>query len=349
MERLFSSWNVGGFKARNRSVRSATSMRMAGAEGEVTDELLSVHMALGSGMVGIDITGHAFVSPSGRAREGQLGAWSDHLIPGLSRLASVISGSGAVPILQISHAGMLSVPLSGERVSPSPRKGARELSVGEIEEIIEDFVRASLRAYKAGFAGVQIHAAHGYLLSQFLSPKLNKRDDEFCPPDGGIKIIRAIMSGIRSEVGQQFIISIKMGPDGGDGFSVGDMVKLVREVEGLGLSFVEISRGACSYEEIVRKDVSPGKNEAYNLGFAMSFMEEVGDSIPVVLVGGIRSPSTVKDVLGKGISAVSFSRPLIREPELIKRWMDGDLSPSSCVSCNRCATEKGPARCYSKR
>ncbi len=345
-ERLFLSLDVSGFRMRNRSVRSATSMRMAGPRGEVTDELLSVHSKLSSGLVGMDITGHAFVSPEGRAKKGQIGVWNDDLISGLSKLTGVVERGGAIPILQISHAGMLSEPLYGEKLSPSPRLGARALSLYEIERIVDDFVRASVRAYKAGFYGVQIHAAHGYLISQFLSPKINAREDEFSPPGGGLELIRRIVRGIRQEITGKFIVSVKIGPDCGPrGLSGDEFFSVLKELSREGISFFEISRGVCRYGEIVRERIKPGRGEAYNLDIALSAKKVLRD-VKVFLVGGFRTLSASSDALEKGIDAVCYSRPFIKEPHLVKRWMDGDITPSLCVSCNRCAFEPGPAMCY---
>lgn len=348
MEKVFYHWDIKGKRIKNRIIRSATSMRMAGKKGEVTERLIKTHKGLSQGGVGIDITGHAFVSPEGRAREGQIGIYDDSLIDGLSKLCDVVHENDTLILAQISHAGFLADPLYGDPIAPISRKGARSMELKDINRIIEDFVKASSRAKEAGFDGIQLHAAHGYLLSQFVSPLTNKRRDEYGGREGGIRLLKEIMKGIREELGDEFIVAIKIGVDKKGGNKKEDIVAILSELKEFGLDLVEISFGIGEYEDIVRKNVKPGEGEAYNLDVALYVKKKIPD-LPLALVGGIRSIYTANRIIEMGIDAVSLCRPLIRDPYLPKKWENGEVSASDCLSCNRCAMEKGFARCYAKQ
>ncbi len=339
---VWERWDLKGRSVKNRLIRSATSMRMADRMGFVTEKLVEVHRKLCEGGIGIDITGHAFVSPEGRAREGQIGVFSDEHVKGLRELSKVAEEKGVLILLQISHAGMLSVPLSGDVIAPSPVKGARAMSTGEVERVMEDFARASRRAEKAGFSGVQIHGAHGYLVSQFISPLINRRRDRFGGREGGIRFLKELVEAVRGSVSKDFIVSIKIGADEKEGGNtIEDVAKILEKVVPLGIDLVEVSRGLGSYGFIVRKGIG---DEPYNLGDALFIKENL--NAPVAVVGGIRSVSTAEGIVSKGIDGVSLCRPLIRDPYLPEKWALKIVERSDCISCNRCAWEKGYVRCH---
>ncbi len=348
MSGLFEPWKIKGIEFRNRLVRSATNMRLAGPRGEVTEELLQVHRRLAEGGVGLSITGHAFVAPQGKVNPGQLGIWDDGLIEGLKELVGVAHRGGARIFVQLSHGGPLAFCSPQERVSPSPFKGAREMTLEEIQGMIKAFIEAAKRAREAGFDGVQLHAAHGYLLSSFLSPKINKRKDSYGGRAGGIRLLGEIIRRIKAEVGPDFPVLVKMGPDnppGGNGPE--ELLEILKALVREGLDGVELSRGIAPQQDIIREGVRPFKNEAYNLPWALKVKGNFPE-LPVILVGGIRSLEWAEDILRQGIDAIALSRPLIREPELPSRWMKGDRSPSRCISCNLCFTIKDPVRCRAR-
>lgn len=336
---LFSEARFGKLTVRNRFVRSATNMRMAGPQGEVTEELLKVHARLAMGGVGLDITGHAYISLQGKVNPAQLGVHDDSLISGLSKLARAVHREGGRVLLQLAHGGPLARE-APERVSPSAFRGARPLSRWEIPDLIESFVKAALRAREAGFDGVELHAAHGYLLSTFLCPRLNRRKDEYGGREGGVRLLKEIVRAIKAEAGEEFAVLVKLGPDSPKGGN--DEEAVVQIIKGLseeGLDGVEISRGVAPVEEIIAEGIRAGRGEAYNLPCALRVKKAL-PRLPVILVGGIRSPDTAEGVLKRGIEAVAFCRPLIAEPGLVRRWASGDRTPSRCLSCNRCFKEK---------
>jgi len=339
---LFDPLMIGTLRLPNRLVRSATNMRLAGPQGEVSEELLGVYRKLAQGGVGLCITGHAYVSPEGKVSDGQLGIWDDRLIDGLKRLVETFKTEGGSILVQLSHGGALAFKAPGERLSPSPFKGARGMSPGEIEDLKRAFVEAAKRAKKAGFDGVQLHSAHGYLLSSFLSPKLNRRKDQYGGREGGTRLIGEIILRIKEETGLPVII--KVGPDNGGGNTIEEVIESLKELRKYGLDGVEISRGLVPQEEIMKEKIRPYENEAYNLPYALKVKQSLSD-LPVILVGGLRSYETCKEILSKGIEALAFSRPLIREPDLPLRWKQGDRRPATCQSCNLCFNIREPIRC----
>lgn len=343
-----SSWQIGSVGIKNRLVRSATNLRLAGPDGEVTNQLTASYTRLAEGGIGLIITGHAFVTPEGRTQHGQLGAYHAALRPGLARLADAAHAHDARILLQISHGGIRSMPLCGERMGPSGEDGALEMTRDDIERVAACFVSAAALAEKAGFDGVQIHAAHRYLLSQFLSPLANRRQDEYGDMAGGIRFIRQITAGIRAEVSRTFIVAVKIGADTQpNGNDKNDVLQIVKELIPAGLDCVEISRGYAQMDETVARNIKAHVNEAYNLDVAVYIKHQM-PSLPVIVVGGFRSIEAVERALSQEIDAVALSRPLIAEPGLPLRWMQGNRSPSACVSCSKCIKGKGAVSCITK-
>jgi len=338
----FDPFQIANLRSPNRLVRSATNMRLAGPQGEVSEELLEVYRKLAQGGVGLCITGHAYVSAEGKVSDGQLGIWDDRLIDGLKKLVEAFKAEGGLIFVQLSHGGALAFKASGERLSPSPFKGAKGMSLSEVERVKRAFIEAAKRAKKAGFDGIELHGAHGYLLSCFLSPKVNRRKDRYGGREGGTRFIAEIISGIKEETGLPLII--KLGPDNGEGNTIEDIIESLKELRNYGLDGVEISRGLVPQQEIMKEGIKPYENEAYNLPYALKVKEKM-PHLPVILVGGIRSYETSKEILSKGIDALAFSRPLIREPHLPLRWKQGDRRPSTCRSCNLCFNIREPIKC----
>jgi 2,4-dienoyl-CoA reductase-like NADH-dependent reductase (Old Yellow Enzyme family) len=180
--KLFEPSSIGTLSIKNRVVRSATWEGMATEDGTCTSRLVELTGNLAKGEVGLIVSGHAFVTPEGQAGPWQLGIHDDEFIPGLSQLAKVVHDGGSTMVAQLAHAGLQAATLltKMEAVGPSslPRDDGtrcREMSLVEIQQTIDAFVAATVRAKAAGFDGVQIHAAHGCLLSQFLSSHYNRR------------------------------------------------------------------------------------------------------------------------------------------------------------------------------
>lgn len=351
MPTIFEQTSIGSMTVENRFVRSATFEGMANGDGSCKDEVIDLTAELARGEVGLIISSHAYVEPSGRVRASQLGIHRDDLVPGLARMADVAHQNGSKIVVQLAHGGCTANDPAGELVGPSAMKLAddrtcRELSKEDIRQIVDAFRRGAERAMEAGFDGVQIHSAHGYLLSQFLSPYFNRRTDEY----GGKLVNRArihleVLNAIREALGDEVPVLIKMNSDDfiDGGFTRKEMVEVSGMLENEGISAVEMSGGMpLSPKEFgfSRLGMQPPEEEVYYLDAAKMYKDAV--SAPLVLVGGIRTYSVAMSLVEKGVADfISLSRPLIREPHLVRRWHEGDTSTATCIHCNQCF---GPAR-----
>lgn len=349
---LFSPINLGSIEIKNRFVRSATHDFMAEEDGSISFRQLELYRNLARGGVGLIITGHAYVLPSGKASPRQIAVDDDRFIPGLRQLTSVVHESLTPIFLQLSHAGrQTKEKICGcQPLAPSPvyepvyKVMPREMSQTEIEEVIKAFVAAARRAKEAGFDGLQLHCAHGYLLSSFLSPYTNRRQDQWGGSlENRARIILEILRGIRKEVGEDFPIIAKL--NSSDylpyGFEIEDAIKVAQMLEEEGLAAIEVSGGSA---ESGKGSMWPGvrleEEEGYFVPAAALIKKKL--KIPVIGLGGLRSFRIMEKLVVEGqVDLVSMSRPLIREPDLIARFERGEASASKCISCNKCFNPRG--------
>jgi 2,4-dienoyl-CoA reductase-like NADH-dependent reductase (Old Yellow Enzyme family) len=278
-----------------------------------------------------------------------MGVYSDSLLPGLKRMSEFVYKAGAPVVMQLAHGGLFSIPLMftgqiplGPSVMQTPDGPiGREMTKEEIQETVGTFKEAAVRAQTAGFDGVQVHAAHGWLLSQFLSPFFNKRTDEY---GGNIenraRIVLEIINTIRKAVGEQFAVLVKINADDflEGGFNTDEMLQVSTMLENSGVDAMELSGGTIGalLAGNVDSSFSPTvKKEVYYREAAKRFKDKI--KIPLILVGGIRSFEAAEEIVNTGIADyISMCRPLIREPDLIKRWKSGDLRKSECISDSAC-------------
>jgi 2,4-dienoyl-CoA reductase-like NADH-dependent reductase (Old Yellow Enzyme family) len=351
MNVLFESTEINGMKLANRFVRSATWEGMAAVDGAVTEKLTETVVALAAGGVGMIISGHAYVSPEGQAGPLQLGIYKDELVDGLKTMTDAIHNAGGKMVAQLAHAGHFAIKeltnqpphvvsdFDGLSKSPS-----HELTNEEIKHLVTLFAEAARRAKAAGFDGVQIHAAHGYLLSQFLSPAYNRRTDEY----GGDIANRArihleILDAVREKVGPDYPVLIKINNEDyiENGLTLEDALAASRMLADAGIDAFEISGGTFVSGKLLpsRTGINKAEKEAYFKDAAIAFRKEINK--PLILVGGMRSftvaEQTIKD---NAADYISMCRPFIREPNLVNRWKSGDTSPATCKSDNMCF---GPA------
>jgi len=352
MNILFTPARIGSVTVPNRFVRSATHDYMADEAGNVTDANVTLFSRLAEGEVGLIITGHANVQPSGKASPRQMGVFDDRFIGGLARIPAAVHRFPSKVFLQIAHAGRQTkerdcgcVPVSPSPVyDPVTKVRPRELSGGEIRALIADFVAAAGRAQQAGFDGVQIHAAHGYLLSSFLSPHTNRRTDEWGGPvENRARTVLEVLRGVKSACGREFPAIVKLNStdflDGG--LTLDDAVRIARMLEAEGIDGIEASGGMA---EAGRGSVWPGlrseAEEGYFVDNAARIKEEV--RIPVFGLGGIRTLAVAERIVRDGlVDLVSLSRPLIRDPFLVKHFREGRETKSACISCNKCFHPRG--------
>ena len=346
---LFEESVINTLRLKNRFVRSATWEGLATEQGGCTPQLTDLMAQLAANDIGLIITGHAYVSREGQAGPWQLGVYADELMPGLTQMTDAVHRQGGKIVLQLAHAGCRAsfeltgaTPLGPSGASPSndPQK-CREMTHDEIQNIVECFAEAAYRGQQCGFDGVQIHAAHGYLLSQFLSPFYNKRTDEFGGSvENRARIVLAVLKAIRSKVGPRFPVLIKMNSEDfvDQGLSVDEMVQVAAMLENAGIDAIELSGGTADSGKLT--PVRPGKiasedQEVYYRQAAELYKQTV--KVPLILVGGVRSYHVAENLVKTGLADyVSICRPLIREPDLIKRWHRGDRSRSTCLSDNLC-------------
>jgi 2,4-dienoyl-CoA reductase-like NADH-dependent reductase (Old Yellow Enzyme family) len=250
-------------------------------------------------------------------------------------------------------------------VAPSPIKDKmtglipRELSLEEIYELINKFVAAGYRAYLSGYDMVQLHAAHGYLLSNFISPYTNRRVDDF----GGnlinmTKILEMIYEQLKDKVGKDFpvIIKLQMQDFVPGGLKVDEGIKIAERLINKGFNAIEPS-GGIGETQMGTKDAYPSKvihtleEENYFLPWAKQ-LKPIMKNCKLILVGGIKNPLSAEQILKEGnANFISMSRPLLYEPDLPNRWRNGDISPAKCTSCNSCyfTMLKEPTYCVVRR
>lgn len=344
---LFEEFGLRGLRLKNRLVRSATYEKRADIDGFVTDSLVKFYTTLADGGVGLIITGNVLVHVSGRSVPQMLCIHNDFYTQKLRRLTDAIHSHGGTVAVQLVHGGRQCFPahLGGRQpiapsavYDPSTRVTPREMTHEEIWEIIEAFREAARRAMHAGFDGVQIHGAHGYLVNEFLSPHTNRRDDYW----GGdeerrFHFVEEICKALRDEVGYQYPLMIKINAEDfvEGGLTVGESARIAKRLQAVGIDAIEVSGGIYeSGSKTAQTDILKREQEAY---FRLAAREIKGSlSIPVIVVGGIRSKSVAEEILAQGdADLVALSRPLIREPDLPEKFREGKET-ADCISCNGC-------------
>jgi 2,4-dienoyl-CoA reductase-like NADH-dependent reductase (Old Yellow Enzyme family) len=345
---LFERTTIKDMVLANRFVRSATWEGLAGEDGSCTPALVDVAVQLARGGVGLIITGHAFVREDGRAGPWQMAIYDDAFLPGLIEMTNAVHQAGARIVTQISHAGCRAAAhLSGlQPIGPSRFENergvtCREMTQADIEAVTDSFAQASVRARKAGFDGVQIHGAHGYLLDQFLSPFYNKRTDGYGGTvENRTRMALKVLKSIRNVVEEDFPVLIKMTSEDflDGGLTVDDMLEASWMLEQTGIDAIEMSGGSVySADHLPIRRTRPGskQQEVYYREAARRFKEKM--RVPLMLVGGIRSYGIAEQLVSEGLADyVAMSRPFIREPGLVNRWRSGDTRKAFCVSDNGC-------------
>lgn len=360
MKSLFDKTKISNMKMKNRFFRSALWEDLADEKGHMTKELSDIYEELAKGGVGTIITGYAFVTENEQPNPGMMGIYDDSFIPEYKEFTDKIHSLGSNIVMQIVYGGFMTTFNVGERIIWGPstcqdevsKTFSKEMTKDDIKTLIKAFKDAAYRVKASGFDGVQIHAAHGYLLSQFLSPYYNKRTDEY---GGSIenrgRIIFEIYSAMREAVGDDFPILIKLNSSDyvkENGLTIEDSLYVAKKLSDLGINAIEVSGGNGSIKEVVennlgasRKKVNLSKeNESYFKEYAKRLAKIV--DTPVILVGGNRHFDVMNDLLNNhDIDYFSLARPLTAEPDLINKWLIDNTKKPKCVSCNKCYFIKG--------
>jgi 2,4-dienoyl-CoA reductase-like NADH-dependent reductase (Old Yellow Enzyme family) len=360
---------------RNRVIRSAAFENMAYGN-RPSQDLMDYHVAVARGGVGMTTLAYASVCRSGLSFDGQL--WMrEEIVPALKEITDAVHAQGAKASIQLGHCGNMThratcgcmpVGASGGFNLYSPTF-VRRLKEKEIEELAEDFGRAVCLARQAGFDCVEIHAGHGYLISQFLSPYTNRRHDSFGGSlDNRMRFMRMVIKRVMEAAGDDMGVLVKMNMH--DGFRRGmqreECLEVARELERLGVHAIVLSAGFVSKAPMeVMRGAMPLRTFAHYMDFRKFwwlkafvrifgriviptvpykdayFLEDAKEfraavKLPLVCVGGMVSRSSIEEALGAGFCAVQMARALVRDTDFVNKLHSGELDRSECRHSNYC-------------
>lgn len=366
----FAPARLGPLTLRNRFIKAATFEGMT-PEHVVTDRLIEFHRRVARGGVGLTTVAYCAVSADGCGTPNEM-ILTDDAVPGLCRLADAVHAEGAAVAAQIGHAGAVAAATGRRGLSPSPMwspmamRRTRGATPADLARITDDFARAARVVAAGGFDAIEVHVGHGYLLSEFLSPKLNRRADEWGGSlEGRARFPRQVLRAVRAAVGDRLAVTAKLNMADGvpGGLWLDDSVRIAALLEADGVvDAIELTggsslenpmylfRGEAPIREMAAAMPSAvawafrlfGKHflpeypfeEAFFLPYARQFRAAL--RLPLVLLGGINRLDTVRRAMGEGFEFVAMGRALLREPDLVRRLEAGLASEALCVHCNKC-------------
>ncbi len=360
MKSLFDRTQFGAVKLKNRFIRSATYDGVADEHGHMTKELFAVYENLAKGGVGTIITGLTSVTDLEQSHPGQMCIYDDSFIEEYKKLTGVIHSYNANIILQIACLGSQTAPNTSGKVvwGPSAVEDAgykntpQEMTLKDILILQTAFADAVLRAKQAGFDGVQMHVAHGYLLSKFLTPYYNRRTDGYGGSiENRARMVLETYQAIREKVGSEYSILIKINSEDfmDKGMTFAECKYICKKLVEAGINAIEISGGGFSSRpnEGPMRTVEP-EQEPYFKAYAAELAQEI--KIPVIAVGGNRDFASLTEIINQtSIEYIALSRPLICESNLINRWQSGDRKQAKCISCNKCFHPNGTSCIFNRR
>ena len=368
----FEPFQLGPVRLRNRFVKAAT-FEGATPRGQVTDRLVEFHRGIARGGVALSTVAYCAVAPDGRVQRHCLVLDADTAVA-LRRVTDAIHAEGAAAAAQLGHAGLVADARSNgmrslapsRRFSPPAKGFVPAATAQDIDRVRDDFVRAARCAVEAGFDAVEVHLGHGYLLSSFLSPRLNRRRDGY----GGPLASRArfpldVLRSVRAAVGSRIAVTAKLNMADGvpGGLWLDESVEVARMIEADGaLDALELSggsslenamyffRGDVPLAEMLETQpryVRPGMRliaprlfpsypfeEGFFLPFARQFRAAL--SMPLIYLGGVNRLDTAAQAIDEGFELVAMGRALLREPDLVNTFAAGERAEGLCVHCNKC-------------
>jgi len=369
---LFSPVSIGPLTLRNRSIRAAAFEGMSAGHG-VSDELIRYHRSVAAGGIGMSTVAYAAVTRTGLSFKHQL--WlRDEILPDLRRLTDAIHAEQAAASIQIGHCGNMSkYGVTGLRpVAASARFNLyapsfpRALRVSEMADMAKSFGKAVYLAREAGFDAVEVHAGHGYLISQFLSPYTNRRKDEFGGSlENRMRFMRMVLQEVMEAAKDRTAVLVKMNMRDGfeGGMDIDESVQVAKAIEESGVHALVLSGGFVSRAPmyvmrgsmpvpVLADNMDPGImrffvrlfgkmlikdvpfQEKYFLQDARIFRKAL--KMPLVYVGGLLSKEAIEEVLAEGFEAVAMARSLILDPDFVNKLLSEELAKSSCDTCNYC-------------
>jgi 2,4-dienoyl-CoA reductase-like NADH-dependent reductase (Old Yellow Enzyme family) len=366
----FAPAELGPLRLRNRIVKAATFEGMT--RGNLpTDRLIDFHRRMAAGGVGLTTVAFCAVSREGLGTPNEI-ILSDAAIPELRKLADAVHAEGAAVSAQIGHAGAVAAAAGLKAVSPSAFwspmafRRTRAVTEAEISRIIGEFAKAARVVEAAGFDAIEIHLGHGYLPSEFLSPKLNRRTDRWGGSlENRARFARETARAVRDAVGTRLAVTAKLNMSDGvpGGLWLDESVTVAHMLESDGvLDAIELTggsslenpmylfRGEAPIHEMAAVFPQPirsafklfGKRflpsypfeEAYFLSYARQFRAAL--EMPLILLGGINRRDTIEQAMAEGFEFVAMGRALLREPDLVNKLASGASRESLCVHCNKC-------------
>jgi 2,4-dienoyl-CoA reductase-like NADH-dependent reductase (Old Yellow Enzyme family) len=368
----FAPAQLGPVQLRNRIIKSATFEGVT-RRRVVTDELIEYHRKVAAGGVGLTTVAYCAVSPEG-STDGRTIVLTPESVEGLARLADAMHAEGAAVAAQIGHAGPVANPaatkhpsLGPSRIfSPLGMRWTKACTEADIERITQEYAAGAARIAEAGFDAIEVHLGHNYLLSSFLSPKLNRRKDRWGGSlENRARFPRQVVAAVREAAGPTLAVTAKLNMADGvkGGFDIDESVQVAQWLEQDGtLDAIELTGGsslanpmylfkgdapvaemAAFMPKAVRpffKVIGPRFlheypfEEAYFLPQARRFRQAL--EMPLILLGGITRPETLQLAMDEGFEFVAMARALLREPELIRQWQAGDTHQATCIHCNKC-------------
>ncbi len=368
---VFEPARLGPITLRNRVVKAAT-FEGASPQGLVTDALIDFHLRVADGGVGMTTVAYLAVSPEGRTDRRCL-QLRPETVEGLARLTDAVHRTGAAVAAQIGHAGPVANPKSNQASALAPSRTVtpfgsvvRAATDDDIERITGDFARAAALAVEAGFDSIEIHLGHNYLLSAFLSPKLNRRTDRWGGPiEHRARFPRQVVAAVRAAAGDRVAVTAKLNMADGvpGGLWVDESLQVAARLEADGhLDALELTGGSSLANPmyLFRGDVPRREfaatlppaarfgyrlvgrrfmpeypfEEAFFLPYARQFRAAL--TMPLILLGGINRLDTIERALDDGFAFVAMARALLRQPDLVNRMRAGTAAESLCVHCNKC-------------
>ena len=338
MSNVETAYTIRNLTVKNRILRSATMENMADDRGFVTDALVNLYHDLALGGTCLIITGAAAVKQKGRVWRHQTAVWDDRYIAGLAQIAEVIHQHSSQCAIQLHHGGMTGFGYSYG--SQNSAYSLNDASDSEIREMIDAFGSAALRVKKAGFDAIAVHAAHGYLISQFLSPLTNNRTDRWGgSPAKRIRFAQDVCRSIRNKAGQDFPLLWKMNcADYGNGGSeITEYAQIAGKLVQAGVDLIEVSGGVKEQIKLRSKlKREAGEKEAYFRDAIEPFRKTIGNKA-LAITGGIRSLNIMQGLIDEGVNMLGICRPLISEPDFPNQiFNSSEKTTARCTSCNKC-------------